>query len=208
MLRSARAPGACWSWPFTRRAELVEHPMLKNLWRVCRWGASRAPLLLLGCEDTGTPRCVPGESVACVGVGDCAGLKVCDTNGIVFGSCMCPVPVVERSPRSSSSVPSACVLGSTRACLGADGCEGVATCGDSATFGACQCAGGTIRVPGLRPNVLGAACQNDSECGSSLSCWAEYESGPGQRAGLPAATAPPPAAARQTARCSSKPATA
>jgi len=157
--------------------------MLKNLWRVCRWGASCTALLLLGCEQTGTLHCVAGESVACVGAGECAGVKVCDTNGLVFGSCMCPVPLTEHEPGSSNSPPSGCALGETRACVGADECQGVATCGDSGTFGSCQCSGSAIRVPSLRPNVLGAACRNNAECGSSLICWAEYENGPGTTGG-------------------------
>lgn len=178
MLPSARAPGACSSLPFTRRAELVEHRMLTNLFRVCRWSASCSALLLFGCEQTDTLHCVPGESVACVGAGDCAGTKVCDTSGIVFGSCMCPIPLSDPGPRSSNPPPSGCERGDTRACLGPDACEGVATCGDSGTFGACKCTQSEIPLPSLRPNVLGAACRNGSECGSSLTCWAQYEDGP------------------------------
>jgi len=157
--------------------------MLKNLWRVGRWVVSCSAVLLLGCEQTETPRCVPGESVACRGAGDCAGTKVCDTNGIVFGSCMCLVPGSDPSPRSSNAPANGCVLGDTRACLGPDECQGVATCGDSGTFGACQCPAVGIRVPSRRPNVLGAACRSNSECGSSLICWAEYENGPGATGG-------------------------
>jgi hypothetical protein len=167
--------------------------MLKNFWRVCRWGALASALLCWGCAETETLHCVAGESAGCVGVADCAGVKVCDTNGLVFGSCMCPVPLSEQGPRSSNSVTRGCAPGDSRACRGADECEGIATCGDTGTFGTCQCSAPVLRVPSLRPNVLGAACRSSAQCGSSLICWAEYENGPGATGG--------PAAGYCTASC-------
>jgi hypothetical protein len=157
--------------------------MLKNLWIVCGWCASCSALLLLGCEQTETLHCVPGEAVSCLGLGDCAGTKICDTNGLVFGSCMCPVPLADPGRRSSSVLPTGCARGETRSCVGPNECQGSATCGDSSTFGACQCLQPQIRLPASRPNVLGAACRSNAECGSSLICWAEYENGPGSTGG-------------------------
>jgi hypothetical protein len=169
--------------------------MLKKYWAVC----AGSLLLLFGCEDTKSPRCVPGERLSCLGAGDCEGVKICDTNGLVFGSCQCSVGSVD--PRSSGSLPpvTGCVLGATRACLDANGCTGVATCGDSSTFGACQCSSSPSMVPALQANVLGASCTRNSQCGSSLICWAATETGPGALGG--AAGGYCTAACRDTADC-------
>jgi hypothetical protein len=153
--------------------------MLNRYWAAC----AASLLLLIGCEDTKTPRCTPGEEVACPGADGCEGVKICDTNGLVFGSCQCSLGSVSSPPPGSRPVVNGCVSGATRACLDADGCTGVATCGDSGTFGACQCPTPPSKVPSLRPNVLGAACLGNSQCGSSLVCWAASETGPGALGG-------------------------
>jgi hypothetical protein len=41
-------------------------------------------------------------------------------------------------------------------------------------------------VPSTRPNVLGAPCRSNADCGSSLLCWAENAAGPPGSIGGPA----------------------
>jgi hypothetical protein len=174
----------------------MSHAMLKPYWAAC----AGMLLLLFGCEDTKTPRCVPGESVACLGAGQCEGSKVCDTNGLVFGSCQCSLGSAGSAPPGSRSAPAAaCVPGATRVCLDGNGCTGVATCGDSGTFSACQCPTPPSRVPALQANVLGARCLGNAQCGSSLVCWAASETGPGALGGAAAGYCTAPC--QKTADC-------
>lgn len=51
---------------------------------------SGAILMGVGCSSSPPdPQCVPGESVACVGVGGCSGGQVCNADGKSFGACDC-----------------------------------------------------------------------------------------------------------------------
>ena len=158
--------------------------MLRRSWVVCLWSASL--LLGFGCEEEKPDRCVPGESVACQGTDGCEGVKICDTNGLVFGTCACTVEGTGAPSKRPSGTVAACMQGATRSCLGPSECPGTATCNDSGTFGGCECSAPPTLLPSLRPNVLGAACRINADCGSSLICWAENEAGPAGSTGGPA----------------------
>lgn len=154
-----------------------------------------------GCEESKPDRCVPGDSVACEGADGCEGVKICDTNGLVFGKCECTVEGGgSPSPRPSVTA-AACMPGATRSCLGPNECQGTATCNDTGTFSSCQCSAPPTMLPSTRPNVLGAACRINADCGTSLICWAENEAGPAGTTGGPA-RGYCTAACRTTADCS------
>jgi hypothetical protein len=157
-------------------------------------------LLVFGCEESKPDRCIPGESVACGGTDGCEGVKICDTNGLVFGACQCTPDTTGSSNQHPSGSVQACMPGATRSCLGANECTGTATCNDSGTFGACQCTAPST-LPSKRPNLLGAACRSNADCGSSLICWAEAEAGPAGSTGGPA-QGYCTAACKNTADCS------
>ena len=158
--------------------------MLRRSWAVGLW--STCLLLGFGCEESKPDRCVPGESVACQDQNGCEGVKICDTNGLVFGACQCSADGSGAPGKRPSVVAAACMPGATRSCLGTNGCAGTATCNGSGTFGACQCSAPPTQLPSTRPNVLGAACRINADCGSSLICWAENEAGPVGSSGGPA----------------------
>src|SRR3954465_12431430 len=42
---------------------------------------------------TTKPICTPGQSIACVGAGNCAGYQVCADDGATFDACICEPPV-------------------------------------------------------------------------------------------------------------------
>jgi hypothetical protein len=143
-------------------------------------------LLGFGCEESKPDRCVPGESVVCQSADGCEGVKICDTNGLVFGTCECTVQGSGSPSHRPSSTAAACMAGASRSCVGANECAGTATCNDSGTFGTCQCSAPPTVLPSQRPNVLGAACRSTADCGSSLVCWAEDQAGPTGSSGGPA----------------------
>jgi hypothetical protein len=60
-----------------------------NHLRVAFVGALSSALVLSSCASEPEPRCVAGVSVACVGVGGCAGGQVCNAAGSGFGPCEC-----------------------------------------------------------------------------------------------------------------------
>lgn len=158
--------------------------MLRRSWVVCLWSTSL--LLGFGCEESKPNRCVPGASVACQSPDGCVGVKICDTNGLVFGACECTVDGIGSPGKRPPVSAAACTPGATRSCLGANECAGKATCNDSGTFGTCQCSAPPTMLPSQRPNVLGAACRSNADCGNSLLCWAEDEAGPVGSTGGPA----------------------
>jgi hypothetical protein len=158
--------------------------MLRRSWVVSLWGTSL--LLAFGCEESKADRCRPGESVACQGENGCEGVKVCDTNGLVFGACECAVDGGGSPGKRPPVVAAACMAGATRSCLGANECTGTARCNVSGTYGPCECSAPPTVVPSTRPNVLGARCRINADCGSSLICWAENEAGPAGAIGGPA----------------------
>ena len=93
-----------------------------------------------GCK-LASESCVPGESVACVGAGGCAGSQVCNAAGSAFGACACGAAPAcsstsggttgSSSSGSSGAVPSVC-SGTFSGSYAPDG------------IGACQAVSGTI----------------------------------------------------------------
>jgi len=172
-------------------AELRETMMLR---RCIAIGLGLTLTLWMGsCAEDTKPDCLLGETATCVGANGCAGTHVCEIPGR-FSACTCDdAAVAPPAPPDSSPVGFGCSAGETRACVGPSDCTGVSTCDGSGTFGPCRCPSTTL-PPGSRPNVLGAACRTNADCGTSLLCWAENETGPtGVEAG--------PAGGYCTARC-------
>ena len=54
----------------------------------------------------GSPSCLPGQSVACVGVAGCSGGQICNADGMSFGACDCGV--VAPDGGSGNSVTGQC----------------------------------------------------------------------------------------------------
>jgi hypothetical protein len=50
--------------------------------------------------------CLPGQSVACVGVGGCSGGQLCQADGKSFGACECSVDLVDSSVPDTTPVDS------------------------------------------------------------------------------------------------------
>jgi MYXO-CTERM domain-containing protein len=48
--------------------------------------------------------CIPGQSIACVGVGGCAGGQVCSNQGTSFGACVCGPVVGDGGHQSGTAV--------------------------------------------------------------------------------------------------------
>lgn len=63
---------------------------------------------------TGLTSCVPGQSIACAGVGGCAGYQVCAHDGLRYEPCICegtpapPLPPVEAGVDAASGYEKRC----------------------------------------------------------------------------------------------------
>jgi hypothetical protein len=57
--------------------------------RVFTWSAFISGLGVVACSSSPSTECIPGESVACVGVGGCTGGQICSSSGDSFGPCEC-----------------------------------------------------------------------------------------------------------------------
>jgi len=90
--------------------------------------------------------------------------------GLAFGGC----------GGGTKQPPSmACVPGRSIACNGAQGCPGHQVCrDDGAAFDVCVCAGDeTFPAAGPASGLLGAACEDDSDCRKGFSCLTSTSTG-------------------------------
>ena len=91
--------------------------------------------------------------------------------------------------------PGKCTPGDVHACSGSGGCAGTQVCNtDGAGYAPCVCPMPPARPGPVRPDVMGAPCTADTDCGSNLFCWTESTA---SLAGLPGG----PAGGYCTARC-------
>ena len=106
--------------------------------------------------------CVPGQSIACVGIGGCSSGKVCNGEGSGYGPCDCAPP--------TDASTTLCIPGQSVGCAGSGGCISSQVCNDAGSgYGACVCAGGDggtlLCVPGQS-----IACGGPSGCISFQVC--------------------------------------
>lgn len=71
--------------------------------------ASLAAVLLIGgCSGGGAGNpCVPGQSIACIGVGNCAGAQTCSADGARYDPCVCGSQVTDAGSADDGGQPDA-----------------------------------------------------------------------------------------------------
>lgn len=148
---------------------------------------------ITACKDSKPRQCIPGETQPCNGEASCRGTQTCKDDRSGFGVCVCGESVAPVS--SDAPPPGECTPGDTKACAGPGGCAGTQVCSTEGTsFGVCVCPAPPPTPGPPRPDVVGAPCTADTDCGSNLFCWTESTLG---LDGLPGG----PAGGYCTARC-------
>jgi hypothetical protein len=111
-----------------------------------------------GQGTTGSSRCTPGDSKACMCTSGGQGAKTCgDDERWDACSCAAPVDIVQPDGADKDGVqPEACEPGQTQACACADGSSSAMICESSGAWGVCQCA--------CEPDCWGKGCGDDG-CG-------------------------------------------
>ena len=105
-----------------------------------------------GAAPTGESRCVPGQTLACVGVCSAFGLgyQVCADDGLSYGQCICPPPSPLRTGGDAVVIPPRVS-------------EGPGLVADLPRDDG---------VPPVAPRIgiVGAECTRDTDCGGGLTC--------------------------------------
>ena len=105
--------------------------------------------------QTGASRCVPGQTLACLGVCSAFGLgyQVCADDGLSYGQCICPPPSPLRAPGT----------GGDPVVIPPRGSEGPPVVAGLP---------GNEGVPPVAPRIgiVGAECTRDTDCGGGLTC--------------------------------------